>query len=252
LLANNGFDVWIANVRGSKFSMRHKSADPKEREFWRFSFHEIGIFDLSAFIDYILNLTKKPSLYFVGHNQGTTALMVLLSMRPEFNAKILQAHLMAPIAFMDYPHPLLSFGVEDNIKSNQFLGNFNFFSLINFANLIIDNYCADKSFASLNYCTNLWFFLFGRNLNQTEINPQMLLDVPKYISPTVSMRQWNHFLQLAQSGKFQSYDRSGSANKFNSLFSVPTEYNLANVKAPLFFYHAAEDLVVSRLVCTSK
>lgn len=249
-MANDGYDVWMGNVRGSKFSMKHQALDPLSRDFWQFSFHEIGFYDLPAMINYILGVSGKPSLFYVGHNQGTTALFVLLSTRPEYNTKIIHAHMLAPIAFMDYRHPFLSIGVDEQIKKAQLAGAYNFASLIDTTTLIINTYCADRSFQTLNFCTDLWFFLFGRNLNQTEINPRLLLDIPNFISPTASTRQWVHYLQLGRSGKFQMYDGTGDSMFLGS--SRPAEYNLAAVKAPMYFYHAAEDLVVSRLVGFSK
>jgi lysosomal acid lipase/cholesteryl ester hydrolase len=249
-LSNDGFDVWLGNVRGSKFSMKHRSLDPLAREFWQFSFHEIGYYDLPAMINYILGLTGKPGLFYVGHNQGTTALLALLSTRPDYNPKIFHAHMMAPIAFMDYPHPLVAFQAEDTLKRSQQLGTYNFYSLIDYSNLIISTYCNDRGFQTLNFCTDLWYLLFGRNRNQTEINPIMLLNIPNLISPTASMRQWNHFLQLGRSGKFQMYD--GRGDSMFTGYSTPGEYNLLNVKVPMYFYHAAEDLVVSRLVGFAK
>lgn len=58
-------------------------------------------------IDYMLNATSFAKTFYVGHSQGTTSLLVLLSMRPEYNLKITQAHLMAPAAFMEnVPHPM--------------------------------------------------------------------------------------------------------------------------------------------------
>lgn len=220
--------------------MRHRGLDAASREFWQFSFHEIGFLDLPAMISYILRITQKQFIFYVGHNQGTTALMVLLSTRPEFNQKIVQAHLMAPIAFMDFPHPLIAFNAEERIKMSLYVGTFNFVSLVDYANLIIDTYCSDKSYQSMRYCANLWSLIFGRNLNVTEIDPAILLQVPHHISPTASMMQWNHYLQLGVRGKFMQYDFDGK--------TLPVEYNLFNVNSALFLYHAAEDLVVSRLV----
>lgn len=244
LLSNEGYDVWLGNVRGSKYSMKHRRLDPLSREFWQFSFHEIGYFDLPAMINYILAATQKPSLFYVGHNQGTTVLLVMLTTRPEFNQKILNAQLMAPIAFMNYLHPVLSLGGDDTLRASQLLNNYNFASLITFTNAIIDTYCTDRNTNSLNFCLNLWSFAFGRNLNQAEFDPKLLLKIPDHISPTASTRQWDHYLQLAQTGKFRQFDIRG-----NSVGSAsPAEYNLLNVKAPLYFYHAAEDLIVSRLV----
>jgi lysosomal acid lipase/cholesteryl ester hydrolase len=256
LLSNEGYDVWLGNVRGSKYSMKHSSLDPLSKEFWQFSFHEIGVYDLSAMINYILALTQKPSLFYVGHNQATTALLVLLSNRPDYNTKILNAHLMAPIAFMDYPHPVLSLNVAETLKVSEVLPTYNFQSLVEFTSMIMKTYCPDRTSDNINFCTDLWFTIFGRNLNRTEINPQTLFDIPNYISPSASLNQYHHYLQISQSGKFQSFE--ARANKmswqrpsYNYRYSSTAPYNLANVRAPLYLYHAAEDLVVSRLVASS-
>lgn len=62
----------------------------------------MGLFDLPATIDYILNQTGHPQLYFVGHSQGTTNLMVLLSEKPEYNKFIAAASLLAPVAYLSH------------------------------------------------------------------------------------------------------------------------------------------------------
>lgn len=240
-LANNGYQVFLGNARGSKFSMKHQTLDPLSREFWRFSFDEIAMHDLPAMIDYILFLTKQQGVFYVGHNQGATACLALLSTRPEYNDKILQAHFLAPIVFMDYPHPILSFGALEYEESVKVLRNFNFLSMADYTKKVVDTYCEGNSFKGPRFCLRLWEFIFGRNRGETEIDPQVLLQVPTFISPTASVRQYLHFLQIYRSGKFQSYQ----SQRFQK---EPREYSLRNFKTPLYLYHAAEDLIVSRLV----
>lgn len=239
-LANDGYQVFMGNFRGSKFSMKHRKLDPLSREFWRFSFDEHGSLDLPAIINYVLFLTERTSLFYVGHNQGSTALLALLSSRPNYNNKIIQAHFLAPIAFMDYPHPILSFGSIEYEETTRLLGSYNFFSLVDLTKRIVDNYCAETIPGGLRYCVRLWEFIFGRNQVETEIDPKILLDIPEFISPTASVRQFTHFLQMFHSGKFQSYNGR----------KIPSrEYKLTNVKIPVYIYHGADDLIVSRLVC---
>ncbi|XP_028177246.1 lipase 3-like [Ostrinia furnacalis] len=55
LLVNAHYDVWLTNARGNKYSKAHMSRTMTDDEFWNFSWHEIGQFDLSAVIDYIPN-----------------------------------------------------------------------------------------------------------------------------------------------------------------------------------------------------
>lgn len=62
------------------------------------SYHEIATIDLPTMIDYILGYTKQKSLYYVGHSMGTTVLFILLSTKPEYNAKIKLGICLAPSA----------------------------------------------------------------------------------------------------------------------------------------------------------
>lgn len=108
LLADNNYDVWLGNSRGNRHaSINYKTAN--HDKLWNFSFNEIGQFDLPAMIDYVLRLTGRQKVLYVGHSQGTTSLLALLASRPEYNQKIAQAHLLAPAAFMKYmPHPVIT------------------------------------------------------------------------------------------------------------------------------------------------
>lgn len=106
-LSNEGCDVWLANTRGTVYSMNHTTINPfgtsKERKtFWSFSFHEMGIYDLPAIIDYVLLQTKVSKLHFIGHSQGTAAFFVMASEKPEYNEKIEIMHALAPIAFLKH------------------------------------------------------------------------------------------------------------------------------------------------------
>ncbi|XP_011706906.1 PREDICTED: lipase 3-like, partial [Wasmannia auropunctata] len=87
LLADQGYDVWLGNVRGNSYCRSHIKMSPQNKDFWQFSYHEMGTRDLPAMIDYVLNYTKQKTLRYIGHSMGTTVFFILLSMRPEYNAK---------------------------------------------------------------------------------------------------------------------------------------------------------------------
>ncbi|XP_058834372.1 lipase 3-like isoform X2 [Topomyia yanbarensis] len=89
ILADAGYDVWLGNARGTRFSRKNLNLNPKSAAFWDFSWHEIGINDLPAMIDYILLHTKQRKLFYIGHNQGVTAMLALLSEKPAYNRKII-------------------------------------------------------------------------------------------------------------------------------------------------------------------
>lgn len=69
-----------------------------KRDYWAYSWHEIGRYDLPANIDYVLKTTGQQKLHYVGFSQGTTSLFVCLSQVPQYNEKIISANLLAPVA----------------------------------------------------------------------------------------------------------------------------------------------------------
>jgi pimeloyl-ACP methyl ester carboxylesterase len=101
-LSDNGYDVFIGNARGSKFSTKHVKHSIKSSEFWNFSWHEIGFFDLAAMIDFASKKSRSSSLVYVGHSQGCTSILALLASRPSYNSSISQLHLMAPAVFLKH------------------------------------------------------------------------------------------------------------------------------------------------------
>ncbi|XP_044761997.1 lipase 3-like isoform X2 [Coccinella septempunctata] len=112
-LADQGYDVWLPNNRGTTFSS-HVSLDPtKDKEkYWNFSWHEIGFYDIPAFVDFVIKHTGFQKIYYIGHSQGTTAYAVFASERPEYNEKIALSCLLGTAIATDsqiYSYGLLFF-----------------------------------------------------------------------------------------------------------------------------------------------
>lgn len=99
LLADNGYDVWLGNVRGTRYST-HISLSSKTEAFWDFSMDDIAQIDVPATIDYIIAITGQPSVHFAGYSQGTTIFMMLLAKLPSYNQKIRTSHLLGPGVFL--------------------------------------------------------------------------------------------------------------------------------------------------------
>lgn len=103
-LHNLGYDIWMLNARGNAYSTKHQKYDryADSREYWNFSWHEIGIYDLPATIDYILPLTNFTRFHYIGHSQGVTSFFVMSSEKPEYNDKISLMIALAPTVFMGH------------------------------------------------------------------------------------------------------------------------------------------------------
>lgn len=93
--------MWIGNARGTNFSRGHTTLDPdRSPEYWDFSFHEIGKYDLPANIDFALKITNQTNIHYIGHSQGCTVFFVMITDRPEYNSKIAAMTALAPGVFM--------------------------------------------------------------------------------------------------------------------------------------------------------
>jgi len=67
--ADSGFDVWMNNSRGNKFSRAHVYLDPDhDKKYWDFSFQHMAAHDLPAAITTVLGKTGVKSLSYIGHS----------------------------------------------------------------------------------------------------------------------------------------------------------------------------------------
>ncbi|CAN1823052.1 Triacylglycerol lipase 2 [Linum perenne] len=78
ILADQGFDVWIANTRGTRFSRRHTSLHPNQQEFWNWSWDELVVYDLPAVADHVFKQTGQK-MHYVGHSLVITSCLPMFS-----------------------------------------------------------------------------------------------------------------------------------------------------------------------------
>ena len=60
----------------------------------------MGIYDVPAMIDHIIEQTKQQKIFMVSHSQGTMAFFVMASERPEYQEKMIASFALAPVAFI--------------------------------------------------------------------------------------------------------------------------------------------------------
>ncbi|KAI5703394.1 hypothetical protein M8J75_011282 [Diaphorina citri] len=100
LLWKRGYDVWLWNARGSIYSREHVNISFSDEKFFDYTFHEMGVYDTPATIDYILNTTGHSSVIALGHSLGSTNVLVAASMRPEYQDKVKLNILWAQSVYM--------------------------------------------------------------------------------------------------------------------------------------------------------
>lgn len=102
LLADAGYDVWLCNSRGNDQSQEHLYLNPNisPSPYWDFSWHEMGIYDLPAVINYALSVTGQQNVTLVCHSQGCTETFVACTFRPCLLSKINALFALGPAAYV--------------------------------------------------------------------------------------------------------------------------------------------------------
>lgn len=246
ILADWGYDVWVANTRGNRYSRRHQNLAVSNSDYWLFSWHEMGMYDLPAMIDYALAKSKQEKLFFVSHSQGGTAFFVMASERPEYQEKIVAAFPLAPAVFMgNSKNPLFNIlapHASDIKFIADLIGMYEFKPSDKLIQTLGKIVCDDHSILQP-LCKNIVFLLGG--FGDKEMNLTLLSTVAQYDPAGASTRQFVHYAQSMTSGKFRKYDYGliGNLEKYGHIH--PPEYNLSKVKLPVYMYYSSNDALVA-------
>ena len=247
ILADLGYDVWLGNVRGNRYSRAHVKYNPQhDEEFWDFSWGEMATIDLPSMMNYILNVTHQPKLAYVGHSQGTMIAFAqfsnpdsIIERNVSFWAALAPVahtgHLTSPLRYLSsatiqkdlelYWH--LLFGKNEFLPSDSILR-------------WLGTYACGEVWADKLLCGNIYFILFGpekKNLNATRA-PVFASHVPD----GTSVKNMIHFAQGVQSNIFEAYNYSSAAeNQKHYNQSLPPQYPIAPMTVPTAIFSGGED-----------
>ncbi|TKY47924.1 Triacylglycerol lipase 2 [Spatholobus suberectus] len=162
ILADNGYDVWLANTRGTKYSRGHRSFNPNDMAYWDWSWDELARYDLPAFVKYVYNHTGQR-MHYAGHSLGTLMALAAFSQGQVLDT-LRSAALLSPIAHM---HQVTS--PVAKLAADTFIANLNILLMCrDAAGKFVEGICN-----SLNLnCSNLLALFTGPNryMNSSTLN----------------------------------------------------------------------------------
>ncbi|XP_074764463.1 lipase member M-like isoform X2 [Athene noctua] len=217
ILADAGFDVWMGNSRGNRWSRKHQNYSIDQDEFWAFSFDEMAKFDLPAAINFIVEKTGQEKLYYIGYSQGTTIAFIAFSTMPELAQKIKLYFALAPVTTIKYarsPATKLLYLPEKLFRG--LFGKREFFPQTECLRRLIIPVCSHRAFVRL--CRSVFFSLGGFNRKNIDME--------------------------AHSGKFQAYDWGSSKKNMEKYQqATPPLYNVEEMTVPTAAWTGGQDLL---------
>ncbi|TMW62939.1 hypothetical protein Poli38472_005557 [Pythium oligandrum] len=202
LLADAGYDVWLGNNRGTTWSQGHMDYTPSDEKFWDFSWEEMAKYDMPAMINYVLKITNRPTLSYVGHSEGTMQAFAGFSINQELAKKVSYFGALAPVAYVGNIKSLVFRAMAETHTDKLFdlLGVDAFWPKSKLIQDILGRYgCAFVDVA----CGSIINALTGPsdNVNKTRIQV--------YISQTpagTSVKNMAHFAQGIRDDTYRHYD----------------------------------------------
>ncbi|XP_026490165.1 lipase 3-like [Vanessa tameamea] len=234
-LADEGYDVWLANLRGTIYSS-HQNYTKNNPKFWEFSFHEHGKYDLPASIDKVLSVTGVSKIMYIGYSMGTTTFFVMASERPEYNDKIISFVALAPAVYFANIKPI----AEWLLKSLKILDQLRVQG-IQYLNvrqdvreMIIQSMCYTQK-PQDNICARIIYMFVGND--EEQYNQDITALFLARFQPA-SFRQFEHFGKIAMTDVFTSWE--------DGLWGSVRKYKLSNVRVPVTLLYGENDQLTEK------
>ncbi|KAB2610654.1 triacylglycerol lipase 2-like [Pyrus ussuriensis x Pyrus communis] len=223
ILADNGFDVWLANTRGTNSSRGHTLLTPNDPAYWDWSWDELAAYDLPALFEYVNNQTGQK-LHYVGHSLGTLTALAAFSQENLLNL-LRSAALLGPVAYLGQMSSLFL-----RILMNIFLAE---------TQQLVKFICKTPGVD----CSDLLATITGPNCCLSSAGKATLF---KNFPQSTATKNMIHLSQMVRMGTLEMYDYGlEDANMEHYKQPTPPVYNMANIPkdVPLFLSYGGRDAI---------
>jgi len=249
LLYDAGFDVWLGNQRGNRYSNSMTNGSAYN---WYFSMDEMAEFDDAALLKYITSATGRPQLGWVGHSRGTQQMFYGLSRFPEHAAAINVFVALAPVAWVGKMKAEMLRVLADVDTGDVF-------DRIGYHDFLPSAYdTEDLCVFCRSCCDDLIGSIVGPGTRNASLFNQSNLELWLHHFPAgTSAQEMAHYAQLVDRDNVALYDYGAAGNRAHYGTDTAPEYNLTDIPAqvPIALFTGGEDYLadpadVLRLIST--
>lgn len=244
LFADAGFDVWALNARDAEPYSSHKTLSKKDPAYWRWSFEEIGRYDVAAAIDHVLNATGAEKLTLMTLSQGVAVSVILLSLRPEYNDKVDLLVAYGPVANLSnagFPFSVLLPIVPELLLILDPFSRGGYVKVPEGLQGALTAVCPIINGQVCSLAITLTFFSSPYQLNETRI--------PMYVGhfPVgTSYQSIRHYYQIYRARNFIRYDHGRIENRRRYGQDTPPPYPVEKLNVPVAVFSSDGDTVADK------
>ncbi|CAA18432.1 triglyceride lipase-cholesterol esterase [Schizosaccharomyces pombe] len=238
-LVEQGYDVWLGNLRGNKYSIKNIKFSSQNPKFWDFSLDSIAIFDIPSIVKYILSVNSFDSISLVGFSQGAILAFAALSIDTELRNSVRAFIALAPaIAPKKYSGRTVKSIIHANSQllylmfgRNSMLGSAVFWQAVLYPPVfakIVDLF--------------LRFFLSwtGKNISETQ-----KIVAYSHLYSFTSVKCFVHWAQITRRKVLQMYDDSpGFKPSYYTNLNRIARYPIENIRLPITLVYGSNDNMV--------
>ncbi|XP_063923589.1 lipase member J-like isoform X2 [Zophobas morio] len=250
-LWRDGFDVWLANQRGTIFSDKHVNMTKYDFAYWDFSVHEMGLYDVTSELELIQSKTNGSQVIFFGHSLGSAIGLIYSALKPIQASKYLKTMiLLATPAYFEHGTSLVFLFIRLSSYIKAFMDLIHLGSPLILLPFIIP---VSRVFLRL-----FPFILFVVNVfvwqccgyTPSETDPTFFNYDGAIYADNFSWKTLAHFGQLANArNRFQMYDYGEKENLKIYGQKIPPLYPLQNITVPTLLVSSYNDTLVSLKDC---
>lgn len=237
-LANEGYDVFLANSRGNTYARQHINKSMFESTFWDFSYDQQIDYDLPDTIDYVRNLTNHKKVAFVGHSQGNTIMFGLMAVRQDYADIVEPFFALAPTVFIhnikaiDYKIVATLEPFIQNVRSKYLAGKLSRFVL--------------RKMCQLSDCRGIIYRMLGRD--PLGVDLKRIQAILHQIPAGTSLRNLVHFLQGSRARNFTRFNYGLAENKLRYGQALPPIYDLSRIRSKsIVLFDSESDILADHM-----
>uniref|UniRef100_A0A8C9G7W7 AB hydrolase-1 domain-containing protein n=1 Tax=Pavo cristatus TaxID=9049 RepID=A0A8C9G7W7_PAVCR len=219
----------MGNSRGNTWSLKHKTLKPSQKEFWQFSFDEMGKYDIPAELYFIMNKTGQKDVYYIGHSEGTASGFIAFSTYPELAKRVKVFFALGPVTTCTYAiGPLMKI---TKLPAALTLGWKGAMHQIGFMQGPVTQFCTNSD----RFCGKTLCYIAGGNIQNLNTSR---IDV--YVGHSPAGTSVQNIIHWHQDGSFPTMVcRDWGALPF--LQTTPPAYEIEKISTPIAVWSGGQD-----------